>query len=107
MLNLWRLPDGPCVWQKCRRAPLTQGDSLIVKGVHRCGSQGYVDLVVTRLDGEASMRHESVPFLGLEAGPLEQMCRQAGAKSVGVFGDYQQRAYDRNQSIDLLLVAEK
>ena len=20
MLNLWRLPDGPCHWQKCKRA---------------------------------------------------------------------------------------
>ena len=26
VLNLWRLPDGPCVWQKCLRTRLPQGD---------------------------------------------------------------------------------
>jgi poly(A) polymerase Pap1 len=66
-----------------------------------------VDLVVTRLDGEVQMRHESVPFLGLEAGRLESMCRQAGGRSVTVFGDYRQRAYDRSESTDLLIVVEK
>ena len=48
VLNLWHLSDGPCVWQKCRRAALPQGDVLILKGVHRCGRQGYVELLVAR-----------------------------------------------------------
>ena len=34
VLNLWRLPDGPCVWQKCRRAPLEdQVDCKALEGV--------------------------------------------------------------------------
>ena len=40
VLNLWCLPDGPCVWQKCRRTALPQGEVLITKGVHRCGGRG-------------------------------------------------------------------
>ena len=35
VLNLWRLADGPCLWQKCRRATLPQGEAWIIKGVHR------------------------------------------------------------------------
>ena len=70
VLNLWHLPDGPCVWQKCRRAaaavPRT-GDVLILKGVHRCGDRGYVELIVTDPSGGTLMRSESTPFLGLEA----------------------------------------
>ena len=46
VLNLWRLPDGPCVWQKCRNVQLPRGEVLIVKGVHRCGRRGYVELIV-------------------------------------------------------------
>ena len=77
VLNLWHLPDGPCVWQKCRRADLPQGDVLVVKGVHRCGVRGYVELIVAGLAGE--LHTESAPLLGLEAAELESMARAAGA----------------------------
>jgi len=143
VLNLWRLPDGPCVWQKCRRAalpasapddshkgtdvlfadkgshavnhlpspssvpPFSSGDVLILKGVHRCGDRGYVELIVTDLSGNAAMRSEATPFLGLEASELDRMARTAGAKEVAIFGGYQDQPYDRQQSVDLLIVAEK
>jgi SAM-dependent methyltransferase len=107
VLNLWRLPDGPCVWQKCRRASLAERDVLITKGVHRCGDWGYVDLVVTALDADPQMRCESVPFLGLEADQLEQMARQAGAAQVCFTGGYQEQPYDRLASTDLVMVAGK
>jgi len=143
VLNLWRLPDGPCVWQKCRRAalpasapddshkgtdvlfadkgshavnhlpspssvpPLSSGDVLILKGVHRCGDRGYVELIVTDLSGNAAMRSEATPFLGLEASELDRMARTAGAKEVAIFGGYQDQPYDRQQSVDVVMVAEK
>ena len=78
MLNLWRLPDGPCVWQKCRRTTLAgspQGEVLILKGVHRCGPRGFVELVVADLSGNAPLQSETTPFLGLEASDLERMAR--------------------------------
>ena len=105
VLNLWHLPDGPCVWQKCLRAVLPPADVLILKGVHRCGSRGYVDLIVVGQDKIA--HHESVPFLGLEPEPLERAMLQAGARRVSRFGGYQEQPYNRQESVDLLLIAEK
>jgi SAM-dependent methyltransferase len=107
VLNLWHLPDGPCHWQKCKRVTLRREDVLILKGVHRSGSGGYMDLVVTPLERPAEMQAESVPFLGVEAGALEQMARRAGASSVQLLGNYRNQPYDRQGSVDLILVARK
>ncbi|MBN2476982.1 MAG: class I SAM-dependent methyltransferase [Pirellulales bacterium] len=107
VLNLWRLPDGPCRWQKCQRASLQRGDVLILKGIHRCGRDGYVDLVVAQLDSPAQMQSESVRLLGLEATDLQQLARQAGASRVQLLGNYQDQPYNRDQSVDLVLVAEE
>jgi hypothetical protein len=107
VLNLWRLADGPCAWQKCRRATLPTGDVLILKGVHRCDRRGFVDLIVARPDGDAILHGESVPFLGLEAAELEAFAREAGAGQVEFFGGYKDEPYQRDRSVDLLMVATK
>jgi SAM-dependent methyltransferase len=107
LLNLWRLSDGPCRWQKCRRVTLDGTDMLIVKGIHRAGSGGYVDLVVAPLDDTSEMRTDSAALLGIEADELERMTRRAGASRAGLLGGYHDEAYDREQSADLILVAEK
>jgi hypothetical protein len=107
VLNLWRLPDGPCQWQKCKRATLERGDVLITKGVHRSGSRGYMNLIVASLDASTQMQTESVPFLGIEAATLDGMVRKAGASAVQVFGNYQEQLYERDSSVDLIVVAEK
>ena len=116
VLNLWHLPGGPCVWQKCEKiksfspeptattlsrdtaigdaleahktpaVAVGSGlnekaatDVLILKGVHRSVSRGYVEfLAISPADGKLFHR-ESVPFLGLEASQLEQYARDAGA----------------------------
>ena len=107
-LNLWRLPDGPCVWQKCRRATLSQTEAIIIKGVHRCGPRGYVDLIVVGPTASVSeMQMESVPFLGLETGDWESMARAAGAGEIRFLGGYEDQPYDRRKSVDLLIVARK
>jgi glycine/sarcosine N-methyltransferase len=106
-LNLWRMVDGPCVWQKCRRAALPSGESLILKGVHRCGPRGFVDLVLTDLPALSLRHNESVPFLGLEAAELGHMALHSGAKQLEFFGSYQGDPYDREHSQDLVMVAEK
>jgi SAM-dependent methyltransferase len=107
VLNIWRLPDGPCVWQKCRRAVISDRDVLIVKGVHRCGSQGHVELVVADVTGEPVMHSESVPFLGLEAVELERMAIEGGATRVSFYGDYQNGPFAREKSIDLIMLAKR
>ncbi len=105
LLNLWRLADGPCMWQKCRRLDLPQGEMLVVKGVHRCGDRGFVDLIVAGLSPGAGMHSESVPLLGLEAEELEQMAITAGASRCEFFGGYRGEAYARQRSVDLIVVA--
>jgi SAM-dependent methyltransferase len=107
VLNLWRLPDGPCVWHKCKRTTLPQGEVLIARGVHRCGSRGYVELIVADLTGGVPIRGQSAQLLGLEAPQLERMARQAGAAQVRVLGGYQEQPYDRQESVDLLIIVEK
>jgi len=111
VLNVWSLPDGPCHWQKSLRAEMPEGEAVIVKGVHRCGRRGYVDLVVVPLGGlpakSLPMRADSVPLLGFEAADLDQWARLAGAETVAVFGDYLQHPYERERSTDLILVAQK
>jgi SAM-dependent methyltransferase len=117
VLNLAHLPDGPCVWQKSKRTTLPASDPgpvaaasrdvLVLKGVHRYGQQGYVELIVTDPSGGKPLSSESVPFLGLEAGELEQMARQAGAAEVAFFGGYQEERYRPQKSADLVMVAQK
>jgi SAM-dependent methyltransferase len=138
LLNLWRLPDGPCVWQKCQRAPISHpttgteavvgetlgnkengvpttasvpvsptSDSLILKGVHRCGRRGFVEVAVADLSGRDPLRSESTPFLGIEAPDLQRMAGNAGAKKIYFFGGYQDEPFLREKSVDLILVAEK
>ena len=108
VLNLWRLEEGEIVWQKCRRAELSGGESLIIKGVHRCGGQGYVEMVVGRLgEGVATMKSDCARFWGIEAEEMERMMRAAGAEKVEVYGGYQFQEYKREESQDLIVVAEK
>jgi SAM-dependent methyltransferase len=107
VLNLWRLPDGPCVWQKCQRTALPQGEVLILKGVHRAGGRGQVELVAPHPAGRAPLQHESSPLLGLESHDLERMARSGGATEVHFFGGYQDQAFDRRESADLVMAAVK
>ncbi len=107
VLNIWRLPDGPCIWQKCLRAVVSDREVLIVKGVHRCGSQGYVEMVVADATGEPEMHSESAPFLGFDAAELERMAIDGGATSVKFYGGYQNQPYDREKSVDLIMVADR
>ena len=107
VLNLWHLPDGPCVWQKNQVAALPQGEVVILKGVHRCGDRGYVELIVAALSGERRLETQSVPFLGLDAAEMESMARAAGASEVRFIGGYRDQPYLRSESADLLMIAKK
>ena len=107
VLNLWRLTDGPCQWQKCVRTELEAGPVMIFKGVHRHGATGYVDLVVSSVADTPVWRSDCVPFLGCEAATLEQWAREGGADTVEVYGSYHHEPYRRESSTDLIAVARK
>jgi SAM-dependent methyltransferase len=108
VLNLWKLPQGPCVWQKIINTALAQGESLILKGVHRCSDRGYVELVVISNGKDGSpIRSRAVPFLGLKSKELEATARENGAVDVTFFGNHQNQPYDGGNSTDMIMVAKK
>jgi SAM-dependent methyltransferase len=103
-LNLWRLPDGPCQWQKFRMASVGGEEVAVVKGVHRSGARGFVDLVVA-WPKRHELRTESAPLLAFDPAQLADMVRRAGAGRVEWFGSYQEEPYVRETSVDLILIA--
>lgn len=106
VLNLWSLPDGPLVWQKCLRTLIAGHEMLVLKGVHRCGPRGYVELVVA--DTQGTLRQtQSVPFVGLRAASLAQWAHQAGLENVQCFGGYKDQPYLESQSGDLVMTARR
>ncbi len=107
LLNLWRLPDGPCVWQKCIQFDHPQGVAIVTKGVHRSGSRGYVDLIISSVDSPNLLSTQSVPLIGVMDQQIGQWAHEAGARNVVFFGDYQRAAYQRETSPDLIAVIEK
>lgn len=108
LLNLWRLPDGPCQWQKTVRVAAGGQDRLIIKGVHRSGGRGYVNMLVTDLTATPpQLRSDSVPFLALRAEELCAAAESAGADAVELYGNHVRKSYCAETSPDLILVAKK
>ncbi len=108
VLNLWRLPEGACNWQKAVRANLGGQDHVLVKGVHRCGSRGYVEIIDLNLSARGvGPRYDHATFLGLEPLQLQQMVQSAGATGTQLLGDFRQTLYDRASSQDLIMIAQK
>ena len=103
LLNVWRFPEGPGIWQKCRRADRQDGDALIVKGVHRCGSRAYAELILAPIGNPELMRSTHLTLVCLEAPEMEEMFRRSGARKVELHGGYDGRSYDREESVDLVL----
>jgi SAM-dependent methyltransferase len=107
VVNLWRLPDGPCIWQKCIQFEQPGRAAIVTKGIHRCGSQGYVDLVISSVDPPALLTTQSVPLLGLTDNQMGGWAREAGARSVRFYGDYLRTSYEQETSPDLIAVIER
>lgn len=105
VLNAWAIPNGPIVWQKSLKHAMADADVLILKGVHRAGSRGFVDLVIQSVQTGQRLRSESVPFLGLEEDAMRQAAIVAGAGEIQFIGGYHGQAYERENSVDLIMVA--
>lgn len=103
LLNLWRLGEGAVVWQKFRRVMIDGAEHRLIKGVHRAGHRGFVELL-DWADADATPRVEQSPLLALHASELEAMARRAGAEAVEFYGDYSFGGYDEGASTDLIAV---
>lgn len=108
ILNLWRLPEGPTDWQKRVRLTDEQGDRILLKGIHRVGPRGFIDVVTLDLSaGGADGQFRTATILGIEAEDLLGVATRAGATDLQVFGNYEQAPYRRDQSQDLILVGRR
>jgi hypothetical protein len=81
---------------------------LLLKGVHRVGETGFVDLMDVEWQ-EAGVRpaYGHAQFTGLEHERLARAARQAGAAHVDALGGFDGSPYDRRQSTDLILLCER
>lgn len=105
VLNLWRLADGPTIWQKYTRATLKGDEHILLKAVHRAGDRGFIDIVDLQCAGGASEPvFETATFLGVEADCLEAFAREAGATKIELLGSLRSDPYDRGTSGDLIML---
>jgi glycine/sarcosine N-methyltransferase len=101
-------PGGPVTWDKCKRLRLSAGECLLLKGIHTCGSFGYVDFILTPLaGGEQDVITRSIRFLGLKPQWLTEQLKANGFARVELFGGYGGDEFEENISPDILVVAYK
>jgi len=108
VLNLWRLPEGPTTWQKCVLVPGPVRQRILVKGVHRVGDHGFIDLLDLSLaGGELGSRTHAARFLGLREDELRAAATAAGGTEVQFFGSFQESPYEAASSADLIMVCRR
>jgi len=108
VLNLWRIPEGPTIWQKCESRPSVGGHRVVLKGLHRVAGRGYVDLIDLRLTpGGLVKRFDAPSFIGLEAAELSHAIQKGGGSAIQLLGGYGAEPYDREKSADLMCVFRK
>jgi len=109
VLNIWRFPEGPTIWQKHLRQRDGKHDRILLKGIHRTQAVAFIDFAEFRLASDAGIetRFYTSRILGFEAEELENLAFQAGFGAVHLFGGYREESYDRAKSTDIVLVAER
>ncbi len=108
VLNLWRIPEGPTLWQKVRHVREDHTRRVIAKGIHRVGSRGYVDLVDIRLREETlDYECENHVFLGIAIDELLVSVDKHGGTPLEILGGYSQERYDPQRSVDLILTVRR
>jgi len=105
VLNLWRVREGPTLWQKCVEHTSGQERRVLLKGLHRVGPRGYIDLIDLRMTPAAmSKRFDQPSFLGIDAASLTEAIRSGGGRLERLCGGYQGEPYNPEQSVDLICV---
>lgn len=106
VVNVYARAEGPVVWDKSLRVPLSKGEHLLQKGIHRCGERGYVDFVLTSL-ASYQVTAWCVEFVALRQGWLEEQLRERGFSSVQIYGGYGRGRFEEGTSSDLIAVASR
>lgn len=108
VLNLWSLPPGTTVWQKCMRVDYQRADHILLKSIHRCGDQGhvsFVDLDLSRPD--LSPRYDAAEVLGIEADDMRAAVDAHGGVEPVFYGSFRFEPYDPQDSGDLILTCRR
>jgi SAM-dependent methyltransferase len=105
VLNLWAVAEGPTKWQRARWREVDGRPVVIIKGIHRVGHRGYVDILEARADGgEAEFTPQSATFLGITARQIREAVGEAGGAVVAACGSHDGSEYDESSSEDLIVV---
>lgn len=102
-LNMAGRDEGPVKWDKCKRASINNEECLLLKGTHRAGGYGFVELLLVRPGDE--LHSQTARFLALKASQVVEWCRAAGCKDVELYGNWKREAFDAKKSGDLIVVA--
>jgi 2-polyprenyl-3-methyl-5-hydroxy-6-metoxy-1,4-benzoquinol methylase len=106
-LNLGSREEGVVIWDKCMWAELEGKRRLLLKGTHRSGGFGHVELLLVDAGEKPVLQSRSPWFLWLKAEQVAQWCREAGCGTVEVYGSWRREAFDVAKSTDLIVVATK
>lgn len=107
-LNLWKLPEGPTQWRTIKQIPHEGGRRLLLKGIHRVGDRGHVDLLhvyINRDDFRCEPHAGS--FRGLRQSDLEHVAEMGGGVDCRFFGSQKFEPYARDESPDLIMVCKR
>lgn len=108
VLNLWRIPEGRSVLQKCIRHRDQATDRVLIKTVHRVADRGYVGLFDLDLTGEGVQPHLDQPsFWGLTERELLEAATAGRGTDPQCFGSFQEVPYDAESSPDLVFTCRK
>ncbi len=103
VLNLEPILEGPMIWQKCLRTSLRGETHVLLKGIHRVGDRGHVDLVDLAIDrAELRPQHHQAEFLGMPPEWLVHTAQQERGVHIEVFGSYRKEPFAPARSTDLI-----
>ncbi|HKQ46594.1 MAG TPA: class I SAM-dependent methyltransferase [Phycisphaerae bacterium] len=105
VLNLWKVLEGPKLWKERHVGTDDDEKRVLLKGLHRVGSRGYIELIDLRMSpAGAARRMDSTSFQGIEAESLSAAIGSNGGRNLRLYGGYQEEPYHREQSTDLICV---
>jgi hypothetical protein len=106
MLNLLRLPEGPTTWQKFKRFDDDGMAAIIIRGIHRIGLRGFIDLVRLRISDDG-LEHQAraAEILGFAGDDLLRAA--SGADIARLYGNYEFEPFEPDKSVDLILVCRR
>lgn len=108
VLNFHRLVEGPVHWSQPREVCVGGALRTIVKGVHRVGSAGYIDVVEFEAAGGLdTTTGRSTRLLALTPADLQPVFSSGDWRDAMWFGGYDEQPFDSTSSVDLMLIARR